>query len=297
MKLPDMTSVAQAYQAVKQVGGEEFAELQKLGRIASAAAKCNKAGGRPSFGWDRRTALRFHKKHTMDAIVSNISPLGFLDKVQAIAKHCKGNIKEALAITRKLHMHENNMKHQEEQAITQAIDEFQAHMGQAQKSLMLQALPNLSKHSINVVPGGHLQIFECEPTCIDEAISATAWSNMHDKRLAKALGEYWQQEHLLVQPDQSVPSGEANPLERTACQEAGVCICSSAGMLLKRLWAKLKGILKQTFAVPASKTLLASGRVVLHVSSADGLDSHYWSVALMYWTPYRPTFQELQVVE
>eukprot|EP00971_Amphidinium_carterae_P350997 6491845-Amphidinium_carterae.2 len=55
-------------------------------------------------------------------------------------------------------------------------------------------------------------------------------------------------------------------------------------------------MLKQCFGLPVTKKLLGSGRAVLHVCTPDASVNHYWSVALMYWTPYRPTFQELKWV-
>eukprot|EP00971_Amphidinium_carterae_P330373 6463369-Amphidinium_carterae.1 len=308
--LPEMKSLSEEYQRWKDVGDEKWNRIAVLGNSMTAVAlKKKRDGNKPkptapalNFKLARRLHHRFAEERLCQSLrgVTSISA-----QADAIAKHCQdrqlglvGAVHVAQVVTRRSALDRAQKRRQQQEK----LQEYDDKIGQAQVSSLLEKLglqtPELK---FVAIPAGHMLRFQVQATAVPRAVSAVAWANQHFQRgLGKSLSDAWSQEHEMVLPDASntvIPKKE----KKSACREAGTCLCGARGKSYQQMHAHFLASLKRSCPQGACKQNLSDGKVFLKiwvkdcmpaaaVPSCTHVHSVFWySVALMYWSPYRPT--------
>ena len=173
---------------------------------------------------------------------------------------------------------------------------------------MRASCPFLSHISCKMVPDANLRLVELGVEKLRDDVEATcSWACQSRSNVAPGLGKVWREAHQTV-TGENVGLSEEPELEEEAeeegdnkpCRDAGVCVCSEAGLRLKRCRNEFLRRMKSTFNTKNLKTQLELGQVAVRFSdTADtegGEHALLLHVALMSWSPYKPTFQVLEEV-
>eukprot|EP00971_Amphidinium_carterae_P068578 1357809-Amphidinium_carterae.3 len=301
--LPDQRQVAAAHQELKESGGDAWQEVKDLGdakalsRTLPANMKAKKA-----IAWCRKKAIMKHEAEVLLALDDPLVPMPCHEKAHTIAKHCRnlgsGAAVKGLALVKQYCKLEAQKTNAAAQEADKDLALFQSSIGSKQSSHLKDLLLAVRQHHLHPIPGGDLYIMEMEPDSIQQATAAMAWSSQMRSNLGMDLSEVWEKHHHMVKPDahKSTQSKAAVPCNKK-CFQAGMCICSSAGRMLSRMHARFLALMKETFQSSEQKQLLGAGKVVVHLQADGEGCQHWWSVALMYWSPYRPTMQVLSAMD
>eukprot|EP00971_Amphidinium_carterae_P350363 6491504-Amphidinium_carterae.1 len=139
-----------------------------------------------------------------------------------------------------------------------------------------------------------------------KALEVVSWSQQNVKsNLGPSLQRLWNDLHETVggiNADSLPPPFAAN--KKSSCISAGFCLCTEAGKVVHNLRNRCINNMKVQFKGSAQRALLAKGMVVLHLTTEVDEPSlgptlpaeheeHFLHVGLMYFSPYRPTFQTM----
>ena len=305
---PNLAVLAQGYREAKQEGLETIDTSTKLGAMATTAAQLQQ--GRPggsSFGLKtRRLAALKWQQHCV-AFHKATQHLTDFDLALACLKQVQGtgDIGTALRLARSSARLENKkVALQRKQAEDSLSQYHNTHGVDACKELQ-QALPVLQRHDIKRVAEGAFPVFELQNKKLQEiATQLCSWScGNRSTNFGPGLDKLWHDLHRTVDTGLSL-QGESEEdiqelsLKPSICREAGVCLCTGQGLLLKRCRDEVLKKLKSSFSLKASKDLLLDGHIFLKITEvveegdADPIVNWY-HISLMSLSPYQPTLQKV----
>jgi hypothetical protein len=126
--------------------------------------------------------------------------------------------------------------------------------------------------------------------------SCSSHSPVH-QRFLRELGADWELRNGMVMPSQ----GEIGKHTVSRCAAAGLCLCSGVGkkaVVMRNAWY-LKAFQPHFRQGLPERSLVDTARIVVKMSghrvAPDGTnvtETHWWSLALQYWSPKRVTFFE-----
>ena len=317
--LPNIKEAAVRYKAIKADNGAEFQLLQKLGRSANIAGKIAGKKGRNSFGMTTRMLQRRQQQSRVEVLFQQVCGMSPSEQAAAILQYSKRNgqgLGHALKLVIAVQRMEGAKGKKELLAAQQVLEEWQDSIGKRQKASLLQRLPQLSVIDLVPVPNGDLHTFEVDHTAsINKAKVACGWAMEHGRAgLGTLLSKYWEGQHMMLEPKQCASLKRKLPAakDKSPCCAAGVCLCSPQGKLLSKVFNRFARLLKEKFQSKGSKLLLANGKIVVRFSTQPGVACTEWleapshnpslqllifGIPLMYFKPYRPTFEVLAAIE
>ena len=195
---------------------------------------------------------------------------------------------------------ERSDKHDADRAALGTLQRYDAEVGQKKVEAVQRALPCLQRQSLKCLPSeAGFDHFALVPDAVqNKATSVASYiCTQPNSKVGPALSNLWAELHQTIgsDPAPSSPQPEQRPPPRP-CMEAGICICSDNGLVIKRMRNKLLREMKATFSNQADKAALSAGKVLACFSkeAGDGSVSEvFLQVALLYWSPYRPTLQRV----
>eukprot|EP00971_Amphidinium_carterae_P339881 6477934-Amphidinium_carterae.2 len=318
--LPNMSEASQAYRALKADGGAEWSRLVNLSKAIKNAAKMKGSAHPHSLGLSakqqRRQAMSNINKQIWEYVKSRPLP----EQAAAIINHAQGissgslakGLGAAMKMARSMVYLHHFSKAEESRAAQKPLAEFDSGLGKEQYGALLAKAPWLKGIPLKCIPGGPMQMFCLESESVQKAFSAV--SLMQERRwdaLSSSLADSWERHHVL---DTNVKAAgkEVKTKKTTLCQANCMCLCRGKGKLLRQCHGKLLCLLKAAFNTKLKKEKLSAGNVViilsleseltlpLHTSGASASSTrqlHMFGVALMYYTPYRPTLELLVPVD
>ena len=128
-------------------------------------------------------------------------------------------------------------------------------------------------------------------------------------QLLEELRSVWAARHSLVdKPATPLPDQEAAGPKESECCKLGVCVCRARGrQAIKSMrvsWG-IQALGRQCKAASVGRLLLNSGMLICRVESYEAIEdndmdedacSMFFHASMMYWSPVRPTFVELECV-
>eukprot|EP00971_Amphidinium_carterae_P341102 6479738-Amphidinium_carterae.2 len=305
--LPDSKALSQAYRQCQHEGGHPWQRVEELARAATMA------GGKMHRSMlTRRQILARANKETDLRLWASIQHLPLAQQALVLVKQCVAGqytCVQAVQLARKMMGKAAAHKQQEQQRVQSKLHEYEEHIGERQVQSLKNKMPDLEHFDLQSIPSSGPQVFRLKTKAIEAGLSATAWSFKHrDHGAGQQLNSAWQRQHLL---GEDVPVQDALPQgQPSRCREAGVCLCSKDGQMLRQMNARLCGLLKKVFQTPERKKLLTSGNIVAvislapgavdigelelsRVSASSGPHQHVFGIPLLYMSPYRPTLQVL----
>ena len=187
-----------------------------------------------------------------------------------------------------------------------SLEDFQQTKGAEAVARALEAMPALRRYSLKLVPIGRHTVLELTPDQIQQrATRLASWAcGQRGSNVGSNLDRLWAERHQTI-TEPSASQAEHGQHPSSKCADAGVCLCTGAGLGLKQLHNALLRMMKRRFQGKA-KQELADGLYTLRLfadrasedsalPAAEGShdEEHILHLSLMYWKPYRPTFHKL----
>ena len=323
---PDFKALTRAFRALPV---DERAHLRQKGRQGTAAGK---RGGTP-FGLSSRAIGRKAAKRLTKSQIGRMAAgegqalaARGVDALAALAL-TQSDISDLSAVARVARGH-RNLEHAisaaKQQANADAICRFQDGIGAAWKEHMVEKMQGEGVQCFDLVPWPESGMAVCHmvPRSADQARKAVSYAikTSRTSNLQQALNMDWDKR---VEPVTGAPTGGDFAIGDMAaepricdgpCREHGICVCSPAGQVLKRMWARFMQAFKLSVKRGSEgRSAMREGRLVLklhwqEVAGADGPavgggdpaavpleeGDEYWHIAWVCLAPYRPSFQVLR---
>eukprot|EP00971_Amphidinium_carterae_P351802 6492285-Amphidinium_carterae.2 len=314
--MPDNKHMASIYNTWKQENSVEYQHLERLGKAGTMAARCTKRlPGQTSFGFAKQFLKRSAEQASLQQLYNNIAGKSVTEQAHAIhlfVGRQDGGLAKATRVAQACQRLNNVAKKGTKEEEAAILTEWNQDIGQKQLESLHTNVPAMSGVPLKPIPGGNLMLFEVDPSfSVDRAVQATSWAQENWKKstLSADLSIAWEDYHKLLDAEAChhlLPAENPHMKKpHSKCAALGTCVCSPQGMLWQRALNRLKEIMKDTFKPKEWKKKLANGMIVACVTSNEKLAMTDWQagaeskavvvlgIPLMYFQPYRPTFEVL----
>ena len=306
---PDLRLLAQTFADLKQQG--QLEDLKTQGELAKAASKVPSPGHRAlgSFGINKRELARRRWRLQCQSFHQQSLELSTFDTAEAILDHVQTplSLTPALRLARATKALDKKVCGLDELSSTQTLQQYASQEGSELLTWVAAALPFTQRNDWQRVPHPTLPLLAWKPKSVtSSAVTACKTAcGRQGQPLGAALERFWEEGHKTALGRGAEDDERVTPsLSPSTCEDAGVCICRAEGLQLKKLRNRFLRTMKDVFETKESKKKLADGFIVAHFK-AEGTplqqegeeakaESIYLHIALMYWSPYRPTFQFLE---
>lgn len=191
-----------------------------------------------------------------------------------------------------------------------ALRAFEEGEGKAAAEMVVHHHPWLAGTELTAVPTPIGVLLRASPVDTERLHMAAGWAySSKASNLSTHLQESWGSMHktILEEDCPAMPGRAAGP---TQCRVAGKCLCSEAGKKLVKFKNRFLAAMKKTFQKGSlPRDLLQDGSILVHFKGAPargdyeaivGQDNPFCDrrlhIGLMKWSPYKPTFMEVEEV-
>ena len=326
----DFADLGRQYQDAKEGQTPEYLECLTSG---AHATERRKGTGRSGFGLKSRQVRRKLQQEAKVAGSSSAMSAGEHTALEVglsgsgEAPVISGNIDEALLRVRQGLSNERARRSQEQKQLLSALEEHSRQYDAEEKEAALSCvpLPMTDSSSLHPQPHSSMTVLQVASDSIDQASCVAAWAAANSRHCNLAAGpkQNWQAKNATVMQPERTLIQKKKPSKK--CLERGLCTCTDEGKLQLSCRNEILRHLKQDFG-RVDKAALASlkeGFIVLRFApEQDAQPQSSWSgealrfargqaeagtlqaqetvwvhVGLMYFKPYRPTFQVLRPLE
>eukprot|EP00971_Amphidinium_carterae_P348166 6490358-Amphidinium_carterae.1 len=311
---PDIQEVAQHYKMAKQNG--TLNKSLQTGSLRTDVRKIFKREGRKVLAKmvksrDVKTILQ---KKTQEAFFIKTEGKTFLE-VLAMFKDKYGSNNTALVSAVSLakacsRLETSKLKDVEKQH-EETEKTYASVYGNNRKERLVRTLPFLGKATFDCLPHPGFDVLQLQHAhVLESTLKPFAWlSAQPGDQIGPALGKCWTSlHHTIREPDDDAFQPLNKDIAKGTCQPFGVCLCSVEGQKLKKARNRLLQLMKEVFKSKHAKLMLSEGKMVARISLStlygvvvpvrDGPKKQYWlHVGSMMWSPYKPTFQMLELVQ
>eukprot|EP00971_Amphidinium_carterae_P094938 1878449-Amphidinium_carterae.3 len=302
---PCLASLAKNFKKAKEEQDPVLLHLQQLCRSAKTAKLAGKRGG--SFGLTSQQMDRTNMRKRREQLWKRTHSLPAGQRAMALATEAANHGNTSVLTLARRHVALDGSKLSTQRAHErEVLKRFADEHGKQQLQALTAALPNLPiLGELHPIPSTLGDSFWWGGSAHENAARAVAFAHASPKtNVAAALEKEWMERHssIMVGACQTLPE---DPKNEQKCWKFGVCLCSTKGKLTARLRARLLQQLKQTFVVGKKKDSLARGECFMQLkrkdacmncSSLDVEPEHWWHIAAMSFSPYRPTFHVMTLL-
>eukprot|EP00971_Amphidinium_carterae_P350440 6491543-Amphidinium_carterae.1 len=302
---PDFRGVSADYWEHVRNQDASFLQDKAVGRAARHVAYHKGSQNRSSnFGPSQRSLQRVAAKNAQKLLWERTKNLDGNDRSKALVEFAafRGmGLKALVAMARSQHKQDGQALMRAFEENMQEIVAYQTSLGQEALSKIAAALPGmqLSKDTLTPVPSELGHVFEVHPPDTEKVSESMAWAAAsHTTNVASAFQQQWLLNHKTVECDKCEPIGDPPPQPKV-CREAGRCLCSSEGTILKAIKASVLDNMRKRFK-GKQRSMLMDGQVVLQLSgksrdcsNTEAHVQHWLYVSAMYLRPFRPTYELL----
>eukprot|EP00971_Amphidinium_carterae_P347987 6490258-Amphidinium_carterae.1 len=278
------------YQAAKKAQSAEYLKASKMGTMARLAVRAGVARG-TAFGLrqreKRRGLAREGRRLALKGVESMVEATNSSHHLQH-ASYDATTLQKAMSMAREYCKLEKKRVEEKVQQSKNTISDFERGMGQEALKFLHDALPCTRPFSLSPVASEGAFCFQLHTEKEDPLIAKTlSWaSGKGTTNLTAALAADWRAQHISVKQCDALPAPHPETTN-SICLEAGLCLCSQEGKLLKKLRDLLMRSLRSAFAERFNKQLLHQGFIVAHIAEVIELWLH---AALLYLKPLRVTW-------
>ena len=175
------------------------------------------------------------------------------DKAQAAVAEAKGGtaLEQALDKLRCSQRMQSKAVQAQEAEHHVVLKQWDATLGEGVIEQALKALPFLRRHDMQALPSTGLPLIELQLEQTQQrATTLASWAcAQRGSNIGSSLEKVWvSQHHTVSEVEQTDVARAAEPQTKVSpCAEAGVCLCTGRGVLLKRLRNALFRDMKQRF--------------------------------------------------
>eukprot|EP00971_Amphidinium_carterae_P146547 2904746-Amphidinium_carterae.2 len=296
---PCLASLARDFEKAKQERDPVLLHLQQMCRSAKTGKLAGKRGG--SFGHTSQQMDRASVRKRREQVWKRTHSLPAGQRAMALATEAAeyGNTSVLTLARRHVALDGANQSTQRAHE-REVLKRFAHEQGKQQLQTLAATLPGLPiLGELQPMPSTLGDSFWWGGSAHESAAKAVAFAHACSRsNVAAALEKEWMERHssIMVGDCQTLPE---DPKNEQKCWKFGVCLCSTKGRLTARLRARLLQHLKQTFVAGKKKDSLAGGECFMQLkrkvacikcSSLDVETEHWWHIAAMSFSPYKPTF-------
>ena len=235
---PNLRNIAREYREALE-GGECHGLLELARELGAHATLSGRTAPqkRSSFGVSLQDVRRRVEVTTMRALSRSLEGLALQEQTERILAFASlhGEVgSNAIALSKRVMRLQAAAKKEEEDQNHETLQRFQDTLGKEQVVMAKARLPRVSA-DLRAVPAGDLLLFEVSnSTTVEEAVQCCAWtSSNRASNIGKSLSECWEKQHIMVGAS-AVAGPPRARAKLTKCQQAGVCLCTPAGQLLRK---------------------------------------------------------------
>ena len=306
---PDLKELGASYRQAKATGDADLPCVERLGKAARLAGQAAVAAGArksSAFGLTQKERLRLARKQRREALWQRTHGMSEARRAAVLASEnvlSLGTLSDLVSNARR----QTQLDQQERRARLEddlnILSQFESDAGLRAKDALLQDAPSLKPmlQSATPVPSpnGLCLCVPCGP--LPEATAGAAWADSkRNSNLGYCLEREWKEKHWTVLQEAAPKLSQDKLRKITKCQEAGMCLCSAGGKELAQLQVRLLKLLKQHFGPGRGREALQHGLVCV-CARAEACPPRFpqpvelwWHIGLMYLSPFRPTFLELE---
>ena len=310
---PNLRDVAALYRQARTEGHENIAQAQALSRAAADAKDLASSEGQASYflGQKSKDFYRVRDRKVATEFKASLPEGTDVDKALSIIRHHKASptcMGAAVALAKSLIRLDSAERQDKLKLQKQRLEEYNAAVGTAEVKRYQGLLPCLKDVSWKSVPSMAVPVLELSPSETQRKAMAVCSAICGTQTpLAGAMDKFWEEQHYTIDKGLDMKQrGQAEEKTHTECLESGVCLCSAEGQALKRLHRAFLAKMKGAFQLQDMKSLLANGQICVRLTErgqdmpATGNRGRrpdiFLHVAMMYWSPYRPTFLLMEQV-
>ena len=307
---PDLKEAARLYREAKADEAQPglLAPAVAMSRMAKQVEKAAEGKGtKVSFGSKNRQLQRIRYQSRVRSFGTKRSHLSQVALAEAILlEHPPQDLDAAVHFAKTWNRQVQKEEKARREEAVKVLSDHAKNIGAAEVARYKEALPILKSFTCSLVPCADLPVLEIDP--ISSQREATqlcgALSSQH-VTVANHMERWWTDLHATIQEEPERETAQIPKPPSSQCRDAGVCVCQGRGKDLARLKVAFLQSMKSTFHTPGQKDMLGQGALVAHLLPSTqqshplhcGSDSYLLQVALMYWSPYRPTLQRLDVAQ
>ncbi|CAK0910232.1 unnamed protein product [Prorocentrum cordatum] len=295
---------------------DEKARLKAIGEAATSVARSGSSDFCSSFGPTRSDAMKLTKRakishHAMRDIELNPTDMVLRNRGENIP-----SLDEALiscrAVVRARREQDQKQLHEDIKAILHAprtaCPTQRGGKGKCQVDQMERCLGGFSGSFVAVPASGKLRVLEPNFDMCDDVGRALAWASPRYKSsgLCSALEAFndWARDFITHAAGPKEQPGLRHA-EYLKCCAAEMCVCTGAGRDLSNRIARFLTFLRLvTRPGSTERSMVNDGRLVVKLTGRDLGDADddiphaevWYHIGLMYWSPYLPTFMEVEPV-
>lgn len=306
---PDLREVAEKFRADVEAKAETLKQLRAVGKAATRAARvCRPKAGASSFGPTGRQTQDRHVRELRQRICIAIAGMDKEEGALVVAQQLSfvgAKIETCLLVARSALKRQSMLEKSRLEEQRLAMVAFQQGKGQDLLRKLKEAVPGLPLENVTPIPSSQGLCFECAPASGSLVSQGVGWASAHkDANTGPSMKRFWEDLHHIVM-DSARPETASDTKKPSECYVAGVCLCSGEGTQLRSLKNSFLRAMKTIFHPGTEqRTQLASGQVLVRLEGRpreddedafldldDPIKVAIFHVGMMYFSPYRPTFQ------
>ena len=307
-----MADMAADYRAAKAARSEAYLKAKRLGSVATDFAR--RASGH-GFGGSRRTGLHVNRAKRRMAMARQMrawagSTASQAFGLAAMAQATNSSVAETVAIARQVGRIDTVAHQADLQKALEVLHVYDEKQGRGAVAALRHVCPALAALPMVAVPlGSGMHVHVKAPTPEDVA-GPLAWAASHSQKhgMSTRLEAHWDLLHREIAPPADMQEGEAPG--QSACQKAGICICTGEGVTVRKIADKFLKHMKRHFPFGSQKrkalaqgdfVVKLAGRMTSYEDVVAGVlpltISRWYHIGLMYLSPIEPTFWEVMPVD
>lgn len=313
--VPNLSTLSKAYKQSVENDLEEMQAVRLHGRTVTQVARhAGLSGAVSAFGPKGRKLQRNHRQALRKSLIAATESVDKDAQALAVGQHVLAmgmDIDACLSLARSALRQSLAQGRRRQQDDVAAIRAWQEGPGAAVVAKAKEQHEHLRAQDVFPLPSPQGALIVA-PACDREGLSrAVSWSHTsHATNLSSCLKEDWARMHQPLVVDEAAPSnvGVSAP---APCLEAGFCVCSGDGKVLRRIRDQFLSAMKKAFPRQSpQRDLLRNASVVACVSGTRITDDYeemlaaecvsrtvYWHIGLMYLSPFRPTVMVLDLAD
>ncbi len=273
--LGDLTcllSVNSSVRRKKAANSPLYPKAVRVGNLATRAGRLIKQKSKSSFGPRTKDIERMQRRAARDMLFARTE--GIKNDTTAcqlvVAKELArgGTVEEALQTGRSLSR--AAVRRQQETARENAlvIASWEDTQGAELVREASATLPALSGPTFSPMPYAFGKALVLAPPSDDDVLNAVAWmqANGNKTKLGKTLDRAFDQATAFVSEKEARPYPDIGEEAISACNKAGVCLCTGDGITLNLIVNRFMNLLRVRCPfISTERQMLAAGRIVAHI--------------------------------
>lgn len=303
----DMATIAGEYRAAKRMRTADYAEAAGLGASITSCAPLaefrDTVSPVPRARNRRIGALEAALRMLQPGMDSAAGVFAFSE----VSRYHGAMVSETLRASRAAESRVTHARADYEERRAETLTKFNELVGDADISKLRGLIPGAPPSALSAVPlpGGAMGV-RVDGADTEDVVDALAWTSewRHTTKLATNMNAHWAAMHENLAEGSCPEIAEAPP--ESLCLEAGICLCSRAGLALKQRGTRLVNFMKRVCPHKSGlRKQLIDGAFVFHIHGGDrkydGRDATlravdlWYHASLHYMSPWRTTWHELQL--